>query len=84
MSVYCLFRGDSDGYTYWCDILIGVFSSEDEAETGLLFYIDIQEKRKAVRDYLGYSTDPDDYSIQECELNELIMDEIDTTGLDMV
>jgi len=39
-SVYCLFLNESDGYTYSCETLIGVFESEEDANISLKYHIE--------------------------------------------
>lgn len=46
-GVWCLFRNDSDGYTYFCEVLTGVFLTQEDAETALL---ELTEKAKVLFD----------------------------------
>ena len=47
-EMYGIFHTSSDGYTYNCETLIGIFSTEDEAETALLESLEYQNERERI------------------------------------
>jgi len=49
-TVFCIFRHDTDGYTFNCDTLVGVSLSQSDAETLLLTHIAELERLKKIRD----------------------------------
>lgn len=49
-EVYCLFINYSDGYTYSSQVLVGVFKTHDEAEEGILKYLDIDNSEELTVD----------------------------------
>lgn len=60
-DVWCLFRNESDDYTYSVEILIGVFLEEIDAENALT---EITTK-------LGFKPKDNEYEIRPYFLNEI-------------
>ena len=68
MTVHCIFHIDSDGFTYSCETIVGVFLTDEDALAALVRYI---EGITADKESL-FNKDIDNYVIRELPVGEIL------------